>query len=74
MKKEFSTMDNRELDFINGGGVGGFVVGTLIGSTVALVGTPILVATGNDEDAVQTFIYSSIVSGMAIGSMFTGPV
>jgi len=39
-----------------------------------LVGTPILVVAGCNEDEVQTFIYSSLITGGAVGSLFTGPV
>lgn len=64
----------KELEEINGGGVGGFLVGYFIGSTVALVGVPVLCAMGKTEDEIQTFMYSSIITGGAIGAMFTGPV
>lgn len=64
----------KDLEKINGGGVGGFVVGYLIGSTVALAGAPVLCAMGKTEDEIQTFMYSSLITGGAIGAMFTGPV
>lgn len=64
----------KDLEKINGGGVGGFVVGYLIGSTVALIGAPVLCAMGKTEDEIQTFMYSSLITGGAIGAMFTGPV
>lgn len=67
-------LNKNELEMINGGGVGGFIIGFMIGTTVAYVGAPILCATGKTEDEVQTFMYSSMTTGAAIGSMFTGPV
>ena len=39
----------KELEEINGGGVGGFLVGYFIGSTVALVGAPVLCAMGKQK-------------------------
>ena len=64
----------KELEEINGGGVGGFIIGAFVGSTVALVGAPVLCAMGKTEDEIQTFMYSSFITGSAIGTMFTGPV
>lgn len=64
----------KEMKEINGGGVGGFIIGFMAGTTVAYVGIPILCAMGKTEDEIQAFMYSSMVTGGAIGAMFTGPV
>lgn len=63
-----------EIQKINGGGVGGFMVGYFIGAVVGYIGAPIVYAVTNDDDASQAFFISAPVTGGAIGSMFTGPV
>lgn len=45
-------LNTSELEQINGGGIGGLIVGSLVGSTVALVGAPILCVAGRSEDEV----------------------
>jgi|GEM_PF-4901096 len=70
----FCEITEKEIQEINGGGVGGFVIGYFIGSVVGFVGTPIVYMTTNDEDAAQAFFISAPVTGGAIGAMFTGPV
>lgn len=73
MKKLECIKQNDLLD-VNGGGVGGFIVGCLAGSTVGLIGAPIVALTGGTQEDVEEFFLSSIVTGGAVGAMFTGPV
>lgn len=70
----FYDFTEKEIQEINGGGVGGFVVGYFLGAVVGYVGTPIVYAVTKDEDTAQAFFISSPVTFGAIGSMFTGPV
>lgn len=73
-KEKFIEINKMEKSELNGGGVGGFICGYTIGAAVGLVGGSVMAATGQSEENVQAFIYSSIVTGGAVGAMFTGPV
>ncbi len=70
----FCVISEKENQEINGGGAGGFVAGYFLGAVVGYVGTPIVYAATNDEDAAQAFFIAAPVTGGALGSMFTGPV
>ena len=73
-KENFTDINEKEKVELNGGGVGGFICGYTIGAAVGLVGGSVMAVTGQSEENVQAFIYSSLVTGGAVGAMFTGPV
>lgn len=70
----FYDVKNDELMQVNGGGVGGFICGYLIGSVVALTGGTIMVFSGATEEDTKAFLYSSLITCAAVGATFTGPV
>lgn len=67
-------LTREEMCAIDAGGVGGFIIGYMFGAIVGMVGSGIMAATGSPQEDVSAFLMSSLVTGGAIGAMFTGPV
>ncbi len=59
---------------VNGGGVGGFVVGYMLGAAAGYVAAPIMAACGGTQEECAQVLLSCIAIGAGIGSVCTGPV
>lgn len=70
----FIKLEENNLIELNGGGVGGFIVGYMIGTAVGYVAAPVMAACGGTQEECEQVLLSCVAIGAALGSMSTGPV
>lgn len=63
-----------ELIEVNGGAVGGFIIGFMVGTTAAYIVAPIMAACGGTQEECEKVFLSCITIGAAVGSVMTGPI
>ncbi len=73
-EKIFMDMSVDELDGLNGGGVGGFVIGYMAGTVVGYIGLAGIAAAGGTREQGAQVLLASITTFSSLGALCTGPV